>query len=115
MTSSQEPRLIAEGGYWRSVAADSNRSCAIQHDGAMWCWGRNRNGQLGLGDRVDRDEPQQVVDDTDWSGVFMGAHHAHGLRTDGSGWSWGGNLFGQLGDGLAWVAEPKLVSDPTDN
>jgi alpha-tubulin suppressor-like RCC1 family protein len=39
-------------------------SCAIEDDDDLWCWGRNNQGQLGLGDRnygSERDFPEQVV------------------------------------------------------
>src|SRR3569833_1091406 len=43
-----------------SVAVGLHHSCAIVSE-QMLCWGRNSNGQLGLGDTVDRAVPTPVL------------------------------------------------------
>lgn len=71
-------------------------SCALKVDGALYCWGVNGNGQLGLGDRVERTVPTRVGT-SPWSSLAVGGMHACGIQTDGSLWCWGSNRFGQLG------------------
>jgi alpha-tubulin suppressor-like RCC1 family protein len=71
-------------------------SCVLKVDGALYCWGANGNGQLGLGDRVERTVPTRVGTST-WSSLAVGTLHACGIQTDGSLWCWGSNRFGQLG------------------
>jgi hypothetical protein len=33
----------------------------VQADGTLWCWGRNDDGQLGLGNRMLTPLPAQVT------------------------------------------------------
>jgi alpha-tubulin suppressor-like RCC1 family protein len=83
------------------VFAGATHTCAFTTDGAVWCWGDNRFGQLGTGDTVEHDAPV-AVDPTDLPGVtevFPGGEHTCALRTDNSLWCWGNNRFGQLGLG----------------
>ena len=43
-----------------SVAASRHGSACVAADGALFCWGSNRRGALGLGDDLDRDVPTRV-------------------------------------------------------
>ena len=36
-------------GGWASVTAGGDHTCAIRTNHALWCWGLNNSGQLGLG------------------------------------------------------------------
>ncbi len=77
-------------------------NCAIRADHTVWTWGRNYNGQLGIG-TMDQDAhpiPVQVppfgnanvvlVQTPDW--------HSLALEADGTLWGWGANDHGQLGN-----------------
>jgi len=44
-----------------SVCATGGSSCALKHDGTVWCWGYNANGQLGNGTTIESLVPAQVV------------------------------------------------------
>jgi hypothetical protein len=44
---------------WRALAVGRFCSCAVRARG-LSCWGDNRQGQLGLGDLMDRDVPTFV-------------------------------------------------------
>lgn len=60
----------------------------------LYAWGRNIEGQLGLGDTVSRSSPTQVGSLTDWTVVSQrGA-----IRMNGTLWLWGNNASGQVGD-----------------
>jgi alpha-tubulin suppressor-like RCC1 family protein len=65
---------------------------------AIYSWGYNAYGQLGLGDTTNRSSPTQVGADTNWSVVSLNQTSA-GIKTDGTMWAWGYNAYGQLGLG----------------
>jgi alpha-tubulin suppressor-like RCC1 family protein len=43
------------------VAAGGETACARLRDDSIRCWGSNTRGQLGNGDRKDRDKPTPVL------------------------------------------------------
>jgi len=47
-----------------SVGAGGGHTCAVKTDGILWCWGNNGDGQLGLGDTIQRTTPTEVGFDT---------------------------------------------------
>ena len=94
--------LADGGGGWATLSAGSNHSMAIGINGSLWAWGRNSEGQLGVGTMTmnsHSDVPIRVGTSDDWSAVSVGDDHTIALRTDGSLWSWGANWNSQLGDG----------------
>ena len=74
-------------------------SFAVKRDGTLWAWGDNARGQLGLGDRDDRDTPTQVSTDSDWVTVVTDGASPFAVKRDGTLWAWGDNARGQLGLG----------------
>jgi len=63
-TSQQDlPRrvaVLARTG-WSLVAAGGVHTCAVRTGHALWCWGWNRYGQLGLGGTTSQFLPRQVT------------------------------------------------------
>lgn len=98
------------GGAFAMVAAGQGHGCGVKVDGALYCWGRNASGELGLGASADQQirTPQRVGADSDWATVAAGQNHTCAIRADGSLWCWGDNPDGQLGLG---DTEPRF--DPT--
>jgi len=47
------PVAVAGEHQFSTIAAASNHTCAADHDGLVFCWGRNSLGQLGTGSRSD--------------------------------------------------------------
>ena len=86
-----------------ALCSGNRHSCALV-EGALWCWGDNRDGQLGVGDREVHVGPQRVTGD-DWRAVECGAGHTCGLREGGSVWCWGSNELGQIGRGAGEIAD----------
>jgi len=86
---------------WAATSAGGAHTCATRTDGTLWCWGKNGNGQLGIGSVTSEFLPQQVSTPaaTGWAAVSAGGFHACATRTDGTLWCWGANYDGQLGIG----------------
>ncbi len=94
------------------VSEGKNHHMLLKADGTVWTWGNNSNGQLGLGDKNDRQTPCEVpvsyiVD------IAAGTNYSMAVDEFGAVWAWGSNGYGQLGDGT-WVdnTEPVRVALP---
>lgn len=88
--SAGRPIAIAAGGY---------HNVAIGADGALYTWGWNALGQLGIGST---NAPGRIVRVAAIPApVSISAGGGHTMATDSSGrtWAWGWNAMGQLGDG----------------
>ena len=72
---------------------------ALMNDGTVKTWGLNGNGQLGLGDTIDRHTPTTIPNLTDVKYVTAGIYHMMALMEDGTIKTWGLNGNGQLGLG----------------
>ncbi|MFW6079467.1 MAG: RCC1 domain-containing protein [Gemmatimonadota bacterium] len=83
-----------------SVTAGDGFRCGLSVDGVAYCWGRNFDGQLGTGDREERNEPAPVAGGHRFDSLDAGDAHACGVTTDGAAYCWGYGPFGQLGDGV---------------
>lgn len=93
-------RLLNSDGSatnWTAVAFGSYHACGIA-GGALYCWGSNDNGQLGLGNVTQFTTPQQVGLATNWTSISAGDDNTCGVA-GASLYCWGGNTNGQLGLG----------------
>lgn len=93
------PVRIDTSTNWVEVATRNLSSLGIKNNGTLWAWGRNANGQLGIGNTTDQAIPVQVGTATNWAKVACGAIFSVALKTDGTLWTWGDNATGQLGNG----------------
>lgn len=99
-------------------ATGDRNNCAIKADHTVWTWGRNYNGQLGIGTADQNPHPVAVqvpafgssyvimVQTPDW--------HSLALQADGTLWGWGANDHGQLGNSTtnaAYSPTPVLWPD----
>ncbi len=105
-----------DAGVWASVTTgrssyghagttDGSHTCATRTDATLWCWGRNVEGQLGLGDHRNRFAPSQVDAGADWASVVAGYDGTCAIRRDHSLWCWGdgrADVPEQLGAGADW-------------
>jgi len=81
-----------------AVEGGSRVQCAIQEDGALWCWGQNRSGEVGTGGLSVEPAPVRVTVPPA-ARVALGYGHTCAETTDGV-YCWGGNRRGQLGRGM---------------
>jgi alpha-tubulin suppressor-like RCC1 family protein len=113
------PRQIIslEGEHVASIRACRYSSGCRTIDGKLFCFGDNRNGNLGLGDKSTRDSPILVATISEKVVDFdMGSKHTLAVTEDGSLYSWGDNARGQLGrdlEGSQSNTWPGIVTVPT--
>ena len=114
-SGSRTPDSLALGIQWRQISAGTYHTCGIQGDGALWCWGANTSGELGIGGPHHRQPtPQQVGTRTDWTFVTGGHNLTCAIPVDGTLWCWGRGDHGQVGDGgTAIVRQPVQIGSAT--
>ena len=81
------------------IACGGDHSVIVSHSGAVYTWGNNNKGQLGLGDTENRAFPTQVrsLRNQKVCYVSCGAEHTVCLTEDGGVFSFGSGQYGQLG------------------
>jgi hypothetical protein len=82
------PTQVGSDANWTDVALGANHGCGLRTDGALYCWGDNAHGQLGLGDRTARPAPERVGTNQ-WLAVATGANHSCGIDATGKLFCWG--------------------------
>ena len=99
---------------WVAVDVGLAHTCAIDGDGALWCWGDNEYGQLGTGNTTDSRVPVRVSGLTaDVVAVAAGNRHTCALTTADKVWCWGDNSYGQLGIGSTTdKTTPTAIATP---
>ena len=82
------------------IASGFEHCIALTGDGKCYGWGRNRYGQLGIGNIDDQTSPQLIEDISDLkvTHICCSAYSSMALTEDGDVFSWGYNTFAQLGD-----------------
>ncbi|MEM1347139.1 MAG: hypothetical protein AAGI01_01190 [Myxococcota bacterium] len=92
------PSQVAAARDWAQVSAGVAHTCAIKRNGQLYCWGRNSQGQLGIGEVTQREpEPVRVGTKSDWVEVSAGSIHTCGIRRGGTLWCFGESTSGVLG------------------
>ncbi len=86
----------------KAIAAGADHSCAIDMNGAAWCWGDNQYGELGNNSTNYSAVPVPVQGLT--SGVQViaagggAAEHTCAIPANNTVMCWGNNQYGQLGN-----------------
>lgn len=80
------------------TAMGTSHGCALTKAGQVWCWGNNRYGQIGNGDRTDSEVPPTRVPRIGAAEqISVGSNHSCARLLDGTTWCWGSSEFGQVG------------------
>lgn len=108
------PVVVSGGLTFTAVSAGLFNSCGITVSSALYCWGDNGAGELGIGsttgpevcyaDEPDYSEPCSTVPVSVSGGlkfavVSVADYYSCGVTTGGAAYCWGDNFYGQLGTG----------------
>ena len=98
-------------GAIRSIIAGGSFSLALGQDGLVWAWGKNDQGQLGLGDTALRTQPQLIAESAQVPITALAGGDAFALALDRAGqvYAWGRGAEGQLGNAVAMTLRPIPV------
>jgi alpha-tubulin suppressor-like RCC1 family protein len=108
--SYSSPKQVGSLTTWSIISAGGRQSFSIKTNGALWSWGQNAYGQLGLGNITYYSSPKQVGALTNWSQINSSAYNVMAITTAGALWGWGFNIQGALGFGNnTKYSSPKQV------
>ncbi|XP_075962649.1 putative E3 ubiquitin-protein ligase HERC4 isoform X1 [Anarhichas minor] len=96
------------------VAAGGEQSFALSVSGAVFGWGGNDCGQLGLGDTTDRPTPTPVryLNTKKTIYISCGKDHTATLTKNGAVFTFGSGQYGQLGhNSFGDELRPRLVAE----
>ncbi len=111
ITTASEVTSSVASGTWSVVAAGGDHTCAIDGDGAIYCWGESAQGQLGS--QPDANDTPTLADEGPWQDVVAGTAHTCAIDTDNELYCWGDNARDQLGTGDGQsTSTPSLVERP---
>jgi alpha-tubulin suppressor-like RCC1 family protein len=89
------------------IDAGTLHTCAVTRDLAAWCWGNNRDGQLGDGTATFKRRAVRVTKAGSplggveplggIVGISAGGWHSCAAARDGAAWCWGEGSLGQVG------------------
>lgn len=102
-----------------AITGGGSHTCALMKDQTMKCWGRNNEGELGIGSMgsTPQPNPQLVTGLSNVTFIAAGGSNTCAIGTSAAGTGlhcWGMNDVGQVGDGTSGVdrPSPKLLVFP---
>ncbi|KAK4490630.1 hypothetical protein RD792_001318 [Penstemon davidsonii] len=98
---SPQPIKALQGMRIKQIACGDSHCLAVTMEGEIQSWGRNQNGQLGLGTTEDSLVPQKIdaFKGIPVKMVAAGAEHTAAVTEDGELYGWGWGRYGNLGLG----------------
>ena len=123
------PQQIGALSIWNNMSAGAYQGVATDNTGALYTWGLNTLGSLGLNDRVDRSSPTQVtsitipntssptqVGTSSYILVNAGNNISTAISSDSKLFVWGLGTTGQLGTGVTFSrSSPVQISTNSYN
>ncbi len=99
----------ASGLALSRIAPGQLHACALDCDGAAWCWGSNWYGQLGHGLDTSSTTPVAVAGGRRYAWIGVGAMVSCALDLEGVAWCWGSGSALGTGDPNAQSNAPVAV------
>ncbi|KAL3630244.1 Ultraviolet-B receptor uvr8 [Castilleja foliolosa] len=98
---SPQPIKALQGLRIKQIACGDSHCLAVTMEGEVQSWGRNQNGQLGLGTTDDSLVPRKIeaFQGISVKMVAAGAEHTAAVTEDGELYGWGWGRYGNLGLG----------------
>lgn len=81
-----------------SLAAGTSHTCAKRTSYGVYCWGLNDQGQLGIGNTLNKSTPTLISSTSFYSLLSGGGAHSCGIFGNFV-YCWGDNDYGQIGNG----------------
>jgi alpha-tubulin suppressor-like RCC1 family protein len=109
------PTLIKSELTFRTIAAGSHHSLALNTQGKIYAWGSNDSGQLGLGDSgysTNRIIPTLVAPELTFRTIAAGYTHSLALDSKGKLYAWSLNDEGRLGLGDSGYSTNRIIPTP---
>jgi alpha-tubulin suppressor-like RCC1 family protein len=105
---------VPAGRTLEVITAGSEHTCALDSDGAAYCWGRAERGRLGTGGTGDLHTPTPVDASDALAGRTLtdldaGNYHTCAVGSDGTAFCWGRGIQGRLGNGEESGRQPSPV------
>ena len=96
---------------YKQAGLGLHHMCGLAFDGAVYCRGANRNGQLGTGNKADSYDADLAVQQNGltFTTIAVGASHTCALTQQGQAYCWGSGGQGRLGNNSN---EDSLVPAP---
>ena len=97
-TATTVVQTVGGGMQLSHVATGTKHACALDVNGAAYCWGDNTEGKLGIGSSGGfvRD-PMPVLGGLTFRDISAGQNHTCAIGTNNGLYCWGANDEGQLG------------------
>jgi alpha-tubulin suppressor-like RCC1 family protein len=107
------PQPVSGGLTFTSIESGQEHSCGLTDAGTAYCWGRDRENQLGAAPGEFDDvqiTPVPVLGGLTFQSLSAGGFHTCGLTPSGAAYCWGRGDLGQLGNGsYTDSSEPAAV------
>jgi alpha-tubulin suppressor-like RCC1 family protein len=116
------PVAVVGGHQFRQLDAGFDHVCGVSYpDNRVYCWGGNRDGQLGIGTRTGPEtciadvgnlgacstKPVPIASTLTFRQVATGWYHSCAVTTDDRLFCWGLNSSGQVGDSTTAFRQAK--------
>ncbi|MAD72950.1 MAG: hypothetical protein CL973_04075, partial [Euryarchaeota archaeon] len=114
------PQIVDDSNFptnssFISISTGYHHTCGIIDNNDLYCWGRNDDGQLGIGSIADVNYPLPQLVDSNVIAVGTGDDHTCALYQSQVVKCWGANYDSQLGTGNTyWFNQPTAINLSTN-